>query len=140
MTREQVLDVVTRWEQALGSRNLEALAALYAAEAEVVSPLGGTATGRDAIMTIFEAFLAAFPDASFEFGDPIIDGNRVAARTSISGTQRGPLLGLPPSGRAFQFRVAGLFELEDGKIVRERRIYDFTGLLIQLGVLKARPA
>ena len=31
-------------------------------------------------------------------------------------------------------------DVTDGAIVRERRIYDFTGLLIQLGVLKSRPA
>jgi len=30
--------------------------------------------------------------------------------------------------------------LRNGKIVHERRIYDFTGLLVQIGVLKAKPA
>jgi hypothetical protein len=29
--------------------------------------------------------------------------------------------------------------LKGGKIQHERRIYDFTGLLIQIGVLKAKP-
>jgi hypothetical protein len=33
-----------------------------------------------------------------------------------------------------------LYELKDGQIARERRIYDFTGLLMQVGLLKARPA
>jgi hypothetical protein len=28
----------------------------------------------------------------------------------------------------------------DGLIASERRIYDFTGLLVQLGVLRAKPA
>ena len=32
-----------------------------------------------------------------------------------------------------------LFEFQDGRIVRERRIYDFTGLLVQIGVLSAKP-
>jgi hypothetical protein len=32
------------------------------------------------------------------------------------------------------------YQFENGKIVRERRIYDFTGLLVQIGVLKAKPA
>ena len=27
----------------------------------------------------------------------------------------------------------------DGQIVQERRVYDFTGMLVQIGVLKARP-
>ncbi len=29
--------------------------------------------------------------------------------------------------------------LKDRKIVRERRVYDFTGLLVQIGLLKAKP-
>jgi hypothetical protein len=29
---------------------------------------------------------------------------------------------------------------DDGLIEHERRIYDFTGLLVQLGVLRAKPA
>ena len=29
--------------------------------------------------------------------------------------------------------------LKDGAIVREQRIYDFTGMLIQIGLLKAKP-
>ena len=41
-----------------------------------------------------------------------------------------------------RFTVEGvlLFEVGGGLIQTERRIYDFTGLLIQLGVLKSRPA
>ncbi len=32
-----------------------------------------------------------------------------------------------------------MYTLKDGKVVHERRIYDFTGMLIQIGVLKAKP-
>jgi hypothetical protein len=31
-------------------------------------------------------------------------------------------------------------QVADGLIVHERRIYDFTGMLVQIGVLKAKPA
>ena len=30
-------------------------------------------------------------------------------------------------------------KIQDGLIVHERRLYDFSGLLIQLGVLKVKP-
>jgi hypothetical protein len=33
-----------------------------------------------------------------------------------------------------------MHRLRAGKIVHERRIYDFTGLLIQVGLLKTKPA
>jgi len=35
---------------------------------------------------------------------------------------------------------AFLFFFADGNIEREVRLYDFTGILVQLGVLKAKPA
>jgi hypothetical protein len=37
-------------------------------------------------------------------------------------------------------RGSFLFFFADGRIKREIRIYDFTGILVQLGVLKAKPA
>jgi hypothetical protein len=33
-----------------------------------------------------------------------------------------------------------LYTVKDGQILHERRIYDFTGMLVQIGVLKAKPA
>jgi ketosteroid isomerase-like protein len=48
-------------------------------------------------------------------------------------------MGLPPTGKPFRLPAVFLYELRDGRIVRERRIYDFTGLLVQVGVLKAKP-
>jgi hypothetical protein len=36
-------------------------------------------------------------------------------------------------------QLVSLCELKDGFITRERRVYDFTGLLLQVGALKAKP-
>ncbi len=49
-------------------------------------------------------------------------------------------MGLSPTGKHFQFPLVLIFTFENGLIVHERRIYDFTGLLTQVGVLKAKPA
>jgi hypothetical protein len=46
---------------------------------------------------------------------------------------------LPASGKRFQFTAVCVFDLRGRQIARERRIYDFTGLLMQVGVLKAKP-
>jgi hypothetical protein len=32
-----------------------------------------------------------------------------------------------------------VFEFRDGKVAVEKRLYDFTGLLIQMGVIRAKP-
>jgi predicted ester cyclase len=69
----------------------------------------------------------------------LIDGDRVAQRLMSAGTDTGGFLNLPPTGKAFRVPLVLLCRVADNKIVHERRIYDFTGMLIQIGVLKAKP-
>ena len=49
-------------------------------------------------------------------------------------------MGLEPSGRSFMAPAVFVYEFRDRKIVHETRIYDFTGVLVQIGLLKAKPA
>ncbi len=41
--------------------------------------------------------------------------------------------------RAVSVPIVFFYEVRDGRIVRERRVYDFTGVLVQVGLLKAKP-
>ena len=85
---------------------------------------------------IFSAFL----DLTTKVESLIIDGNSAVMVVSLEGTHIGEFLGLEPTGNRFIMPAVFFYQLENGKIVRERRIYDFTGLLVQIGVLKAKPA
>jgi predicted ester cyclase len=69
----------------------------------------------------------------------VIDGNKVAQAVSVEGTNIGGFMGLSASGKPFHLAIVFLYEFKDRQIVRERRIYDFTGLLTQIGVLKTKP-
>jgi len=84
---------------------------------------------------VFDAFL----DMKVQTDSLVIDGNRVAQALSIEGTNMGGFLGLSASGKPFHLAAVFLYELKDRQIVRERRIYDFTGMLTQIGVLKTKP-
>jgi predicted ester cyclase len=55
------------------------------------------------------------------------------------GTHAGDFFGLPPTGRRVEVQMADVMTVADGLVLEERRIYDFTGMLIQVGVLKAKP-
>jgi steroid delta-isomerase-like uncharacterized protein len=140
MTREQVVELFTRRDRAIARRDLPSLLGLYADDAELESPLAGSVSGRDAVARVYDAFFAAFPDATFQMEEPLVDGDSAAQVTSVAGTHTGPFLGLSPSGKPFRFSMVIISSVRDGHIARERRIYDFAGLLIQLGVLKAKPA
>ena len=69
-----------------------------------------------------------------------IDGDGVAQVLAIEGTHIGDFMGMSPSGKPLRLAAVFLYELGNRQLIRERRLYDFTGPLVQIGVLKAKPA
>ena len=128
-----------RWE-AYEDLDAAALAADYADNAVIESPSAGVLTGRDAAARTYRVIFSAFLDLTMTVDNLIIDGNSAASVLSLEGTHIGEFLGLAPTGKRFTLPAVFFYQFENGKIVRERRIYDFTGLLVQIGVLKAKPA
>ena len=140
MTREDILALFDRRRAALDRLDVQALTNLHAEDGVVESLMAGTVTGRPAIGEVYRAWLAAFPDVVVTADDPLIDGLRAAQAAIHAGTDMGGFMGLPPTGKPFRLPIVQLYEFRDEHIQHERRIYDFTGLLVQIGVLKAKPA
>jgi len=140
MTREEIVALFARLQAAFDRRDATALAAFYAEDSVVESLMAGTVTGRAAIAEIYQAWFKAFPDVVMTADDLIIDGNRVTMAHNVVGSDIGGFMGLAPTGRPFRLSIIFICTLKDGEIHHERRVYDFTGLLVQIGVLKARPA
>jgi len=140
MTRAQIVDLFNRRLQATNEHDVESLADLYAAEEVVQSPLGGTHQGREAIESVIGAFFNALSDARVTQDELIIDDDCVVWVVTVSGTDNGGLMGTMPTGRPAQLPIVFVCKVANGLITHERRIYDFTGMLVQIGVLKAKPA
>ncbi len=139
MTREEIVAWFDRRQKAFDDRDAATLAAEYAPHAVVESPIGGTHEGRDAIETVFQAIFDAFLDMKVTSDRLVIDGDSVVQIRNVEGTHIGVFLGLEPTGKPFHLTSAIPYDVQDRQILRERRIYDFTGLLVQIGALKAKP-
>lgn len=140
MTRDEITAMFARREQAFEQRDAAALAADYSDNAVIYSPTAGVHQGPEAAKQAFDVIFHAFGDQRRRVEALMVDGDHVAQVMTIEGTNLGGLMGLPPSGKHFRLPAVFLYDLRGSKIVRERRIYDFTGMLVQIGVLKARPA
>jgi len=70
----------------------------------------------------------------------VIDGNRAVQVVTLKATDIGGFMGLAPTGKMFRVPAVFICEFKEGRIVQERRIYDFTGVLVRIGLLKAKPA
>jgi steroid delta-isomerase-like uncharacterized protein len=140
MTPKEISEFIDRRNEAWNRHDFDALTANHSEDAEVESPLAGSVKGRGAIRAIYNSWFSSFPDVEYYPEHLLIDGNRAVQFVRMIGTQKGEFCGLAPTGKRFDVRCAFLFFFEDGKIVREIRVYDFTSVLLQLGVMRAKPA
>jgi steroid delta-isomerase-like uncharacterized protein len=139
MTRDEIEKLFAVRQAAWNARDAEALARSHSEYCTVASPMFATRRGRPAILEAYQSLFRSFPDWTYTSEGLIIDGDRVAEPFIVTATHIGEFMGLPGTGRRFAVQGALVFKLENGLIVDERRIYDFSGLLIQIGILRTKP-
>ena len=140
LTREQIEAMFGRRQEALDNLDAAALSADYAEDCVVESPAAGMLQGAWAVDNQRRAWFEAFPDLKYRSQRLLIDADTVVQIFILEGTDIGGFMGLPPSGKTFRVPAVYTYELDGAKIVREQRVYDFTGMLVQIGTLKAKPA
>ena len=140
MTRDEIVEFSARRLESFNRHDAVILAALHAEDGVVESPFaGGETVGRDAIEQLYRAIFAAFGTVRLDQEMLLIDGDKTALLAHVHGTHSGEVMGVPPTDRPFSISLVSLCDLRDGLIVRETRVYDFTGMLLQVGALKAKP-
>ena len=80
----------------------------------------------------FAMFRDAFPDAAVAIDELLVDGDRVAIATTLTGTHTGELMGMAPTGRSVSVTGIDIVRIEGGLIVEHRGLTDIVGLMRQL--------
>lgn len=113
----------------------EAVAAVFAEEAELIDIVGGNVlSGRDAIRDFAAGQLAGFSDFHLRKLHLVVEGNANADQWEMTGTNDGELFGLPPTGKVVRLRGATFSEFdESGLVVRDTHYIDYQSLFAQLG-------
>lgn len=141
VARDELKAIVERFTETWQRRDPTGLAQHHAPDGVAESPMYATLRGRKAIEDAYRAFFTSFPDATIDVENIIVDPPYVVVFTTVTATHQNDFFGLPGTNRHVDFRMSRLMKMNDyGLIEHERRIYDFTGLLVQLGVLRAKPA
>ena len=98
--------------------------------------LGSETRGREEFLAYVAGFRSAFPDWLCRIEEIIDAGDRAAARMTFSGTHRGELRGLAPTGRRVSYPGVTLFRLERGRIAEVWALGDTQQLWSDLGILQ----
>jgi predicted ester cyclase len=78
---------------------------------------------------------AAFPDLSHTIDAEMAEGDMVAMRITNTGTHKGPLMGIAPTGKQISYSVLLMDQVVDGKIVHHNANADWFSVFMQLGII-----
>jgi steroid delta-isomerase-like uncharacterized protein len=97
-------------------------------------PAPGQVPGPQGYRMFFTQMRTAFPDLSVAPEALVADDESIAFAYTLTGTQNGPLMGVPPTGKKVKIRGVQFSKFKDGKMVERWGSSDELGLLTQLGV------
>jgi steroid delta-isomerase-like uncharacterized protein len=134
-TATDVAQVITRYfEEVWNQGDVDRLDDLLTPDYVNHSPsIPNPRPGPADLKPIVRAMREGVPDLHYEILDLVIEGDRAAVFTRVTGTHHGTLFGIAPTGRSFDIRQMQIEWLKDGRIWQHWRITDELALMQQLG-------
>ncbi|MEX0875608.1 MAG: ester cyclase [Actinomycetota bacterium] len=130
--------VVRRWvEDVQSDHRFEVMEEIFAPDIVNHDRPGGLPSpqGIEGIREFFKGIVAAFPDFKAVIEDQIAEGDKVVTRKTISGTNQGEFMGIPPTGKRMEVPVIDVFRVVDGKCTDHWSVVDQMGMMQQLGLM-----
>jgi steroid delta-isomerase-like uncharacterized protein len=95
---------------------------------------GGKVTGLEGGKQLVQIYRTAFPDLRITVNDQVAEGDKVVTRWTATGTHKGELMGIAPTGKQATVTGIDIERFQDGKLVENYTNYDMLGMLQQLGL------
>jgi steroid delta-isomerase-like uncharacterized protein len=96
----------------------------------------GFAPDKAGTLDFFRAMTGAFPDLTMVVEDLIADGDKSVARVRLTGTHRGELMGIPPTGASGDIQLIDIMRFDAyGRVCEHWGVADMLSLMQQLGVV-----
>lgn len=125
------------FDEMLNPGNAEVGDELFAVDAVDHAAFPGQVSGREGFKQAVRMVHAAFPNIRYTYEDMIAEGDHVATRWTLRGTQTGEFLGMPPTGLPVAVNGINVLRFADGQIVECWETWDRLGLMRQLGIIPA---
>jgi predicted ester cyclase len=101
------------------------------------TPLPLQSTGPQAIKEVFATLHQAFPDLHVTVEDLIEEGDKVVGRHTVSGTHKGPYMGVPPTGKSVRYNEIFIARFVEGRVAETWGVVDVLSQMRQIGLIPA---
>jgi predicted ester cyclase len=135
LTEDNMVAVRSFYEEVINKKNVASLEEFINPNCVDHALPPGMPAGIEGSKQFIGMYLTAFPDLHFTVEDMIAEGDKVVARLTTQGTQTGPFLGIPPTGKHTTIGCIDINRMAGGKSVEHWLEMDTLGLLQQLGVI-----
>lgn len=122
MSEDANKEIVLRWITARNTNDLDGALILWDENL------------RERVKAGFNGMTKSFPDIQIKHEYIFGEGNKVAVRWTMKGTQDGAYQNVPATKKQITFTGIDIYTVENGKILSVVRESDNLGLLKQLGV------
>ena len=107
---------------------------ICASDYKMYFPSNGKPIDLEEHKALWQAFTDGFPDLNHTVHEAISEGDYVATRETVRGTNLGEFDGKPPTGKKVEFSAVCLWRFADGKLIEYRADADLLGLNQQLSM------
>ena len=135
MSIEENKQIVRRYQEIYNNNDLEALVEVVSDNLLTPKIMAGVPHGLEGAKAAHRIMLAGFPDYQTVIEDLIAEGDKVAARITMKGTNTGSFMGISPTEKYITFTGMYIARIADGRIVEHWGEEDAVSLLQQLGVI-----
>jgi predicted ester cyclase len=135
MSIEENKKIVHRYQEIYNSNNLDALGEVVSEDLLTPRIIPGIPSGIEGAKAAHRIMLAGFPDYQTIIDDIFAEGDKVAARITMTGTHTGDFMGIPPTSKHVSFTGIYIARIANEKIVEHWGEEDGVSLLQQLGIL-----
>lgn len=100
------------------------------------NPFPGQEPGLAGLKKMAAGMKAGFPDEKTTIDQILVDSNMLVARSSVTGTNSGPMMGMPPTNK----KMTGIMGIDmarwdNGKFVEHWGVFDAMSMMTQLGLM-----
>jgi len=94
----------------------------------------GEYRGTDGFRQMVKDARAIFPDIHYTIDEMFGEGDKLAVQYTMTGTMKGAMMSIPPTGKQIKATVAFFYRFEDGKEAEALPFSDSLTMFQQLGI------
>ncbi len=131
-------EMAQRWySEVMSEGKTEVIDELCAPDFLDHDPLPGTTADLAGLKDFVAQIRAAFPDMQVTADDLIVEGDRLAVRSTMRGTHEGDFMGIPGSGKKVEVSNYDFVRFENDQAAEHWGVIDSAALMEQLGMAPA---